>query len=83
MAIKSFRIPKELEVRVRQAAERRGMRESEFVREALERAVEAEADRGHDLVETIGEVAIEGRGEPVAHRAHEAAADVIAKHVAR
>jgi predicted DNA-binding protein len=83
MAIKSFRISEELQLRVRQAAERRGMRESEFVREALERAVEADAEERHHLVETIREVAIEGQGPPVAHRTHEAFAELVAERHAR
>jgi predicted DNA-binding protein len=78
MAIKSFRLAQELEVRVRQAATLRGVSESEFVREALERAVESELEARRAIVDSIRELSVKGRGEPVARRTHEAFGEIVA-----
>lgn len=78
MAIKSFRIAQDLETRVQQAARLRGISESEFVRQALERAVESELKQRRAIVDSIRQAAVEGSGEPVARRAHEAFGEIIA-----
>lgn len=83
MAIKSFRLTPDLKAKVRQAADSRGISESEFVRDALERAVESELEQRRSIAESVRQLAVSGSGESVVLRTHESFAEIVASRRAR
>ena len=76
-------MPADLEARVQQAASLKGVTASEFVRQALERAIRWEFERRHKIASEIRQLSFESGAEPVARRAHEAFGELLDRHRAR
>jgi Arc/MetJ-type ribon-helix-helix transcriptional regulator len=80
MAMHSFRLPEDLDSRVHEASVHLGISRSEFVRRSLQDAVDSLGlGQTPGLAQTVRELAVDGKGEPVARRAHEAFGEILAQ----
>lgn len=77
MVLRSFRLDDRLAARLAAAAAAQGKSESEFIRGALERAIEADTSRSRTLRDALADVigAVHGGGIGDSRRVHEAVAE--------